>query len=70
MEQRGLFGPGIDLACVGASIAVTEDGDLEFHDLAMQRSGGGAGQLFEGGDAGVEQDAAVVAADAGDAGEI
>lgn len=53
-EGVGLLGPDVDLAGVGAAIAVTEEGDLEFHDLTVEGAGGGAGELFEGGDAGVE----------------
>ncbi len=71
MDQGvGLLGPEVNLSGIGAAIAVTEEGDLEFHDLTVEGSSGGAGELFEGGDAGVEEDAAVVAADAGDSGEV
>ncbi len=64
------MGPGVDLSGIGTSIGTAEDGDLEPHDLAVEGSGGGAGQLFQGDDAGMEEDATVFAADAGDTGEI
>ena len=46
VESGGLLGPNVDLAKVGDAIGAAEERDLEAGDLAVEGSGGGAGELF------------------------
>lgn len=58
------------LGGAGAEVTALERGDVEPEQLGMEAVGGGLGELGEGADAGVKQEAVIVAADFGDAGKV